>query len=328
MEYNRVITELKELINSNTDYSLIDGLQILERFTSEQNETDKLAFINWLELNFSFDNITRKEYKSLNDNFEFYRTINYFIEDKSFNYETAVKWLESAKRSILDDIHTIKIKEGILKPLQLLNEKEKVNILKKEKNIWFEKFKDIIGTDNFNPLNENQSINELLSWRKVSKKSSLLCILPYPSFAKTDYNLLPSQQFRDIVYPSLQAHHIFNWINEQIENSGKPKENLNLNIEELFKKQSEYQYIRQILIENNHINSVTNIWIDSKKGNLAFLVCLIKSLFPLGYLKQKPTHKQIQIIAKNSFKIDIGMDTIKKTKEFSIELPNIKPINN
>lgn len=327
MDYTKPTTELKELINSNTEYSLIDGLQILDNFFNELSEANKQAFTNWLESNFSFEIVT--DYRTLNENFDFYRTINYFIEDKSFNFNTAVNWLEGAKRAVVDDITTIKIKEGIEKPMQLLNEKERIEYLQKLKTQWFDKLNEV--TQNFdsdfafNPLEEKRSIKNKLTWVKIHKRSTILF---YLAPKEEDRTLLPNQQFRQIVFPSLQAYHIFNWIKEQIELLSKPviKDNPNLKLEELFKKQSQYQYIRQVLIDENYINSVTNIWIDSKKGNLSVVVCLIKSLFPLGYLNQKPTIKQIQVVAKNSFKVDIGIDTIKKTKEFSTELPNIVPI--
>jgi hypothetical protein len=60
-------------------------------------------------------------------------------------------------------------------------------------------------------------------------------------------------------------------------------------------------------------DSETFMWKDQKKGSKTMLVNYIKDLHFKGYSK-KLSHNEIKSVAKNSFGVDIGIDTIKKAQ--------------
>lgn len=83
---------------------------------------------------------------------------------------------------------------------------------------------------------------------------------------------------------------------------------------QLFTSQIKYQSIMSILIKENLCQEGTLIWIDSKKGNKSVLASLIKHLHSKGYYSKYPTNDEVLLIAKNSFKCDIGIDTVKRAR--------------
>lgn len=78
----------------------------------------------------------------------------------------------------------------------------------------------------------------------------------------------------------------------------------------------------EFLIKEGLIANETHIWIDYSSGYKTSLVCILKNLYPKGYLERDFTVNQIMDFAINTFGIKkISESLIKKTKIDSIDLP-------
>lgn len=86
-----------------------------------------------------------------------------------------------------------------------------------------------------------------------------------------------------------------------------------------------YKNVIKILANKGYINPDTLIWIDKKKGHKSFAASTIKKLFEFGYLNDNPTNKEILNICKNTFKIKIGIDTVKRADVSSNYFSFLKP---
>lgn len=95
-------------------------------------------------------------------------------------------------------------------------------------------------------------------------------------------------------------------------NNKKQSSNPITNFSQLFISTSEYNKIMAILVRRKLCQKNTFIWIDCKKGTLSMLASLIKHLHSKGYYHTKPTNDEVKSIAKNTFKIDMGIDTVKR----------------
>jgi hypothetical protein len=84
----------------------------------------------------------------------------------------------------------------------------------------------------------------------------------------------------------------------------------------LFEKKENYDSIIKILAQQGYIDEHTCIWIDEKKGNKAILICILKYLKQKGYFKKDLAIKSetYKAIAKNIFRVDVGIDHIKRVK--------------
>lgn len=83
---------------------------------------------------------------------------------------------------------------------------------------------------------------------------------------------------------------------------------------ELFQNVSDYKDIVKILGEKGYINPQSLVWIDENKGAKGLIGAIIKDLHSKGYFTKKPTSNDIKIICENTFKCEIGLDTIKRSK--------------
>lgn len=100
-----------------------------------------------------------------------------------------------------------------------------------------------------------------------------------------------------------------------------------LTLDVFFESISQYKIIMEIFVAKNIISPNTYIWKDDSKSNKSYLVFLIKYLHHQKYYKDNtcPSNKQIQEIAKNTFGKEIGIDTIKRTKNDSHIIDFIPP---
>lgn len=108
-------------------------------------------------------------------------------------------------------------------------------------------------------------------------------------------------------------------INKETENK---ETELSLKLEMFFATTKKYKTVMDLLVEKGHCQPDTYIWKDEKNGNKSFLAAILKYLHKQGYLKdnKKLSNQQIQLIAKNTFGWEIGLDTIKKAKFENFDL--------
>ena len=96
-------------------------------------------------------------------------------------------------------------------------------------------------------------------------------------------------------------------------------------LEQFFDDDDKYKNVIKILANEGYINPDTLIWIDKKKGHKSFAASTIKKLFEFGYLNDSPTNREILNICKNTFKIKIGIDIIKRADVSSNYFSFLKP---
>lgn len=94
----------------------------------------------------------------------------------------------------------------------------------------------------------------------------------------------------------------------------KVKESPQIEFKDFFQDESGYGKTIKRFAEKGYINPETLVWIDHGDGYKSTASGLLKYLHSIGYLKVKMTNNQILNILKNTFKIDVGIDTIKKAK--------------
>ena len=102
---------------------------------------------------------------------------------------------------------------------------------------------------------------------------------------------------------------------------------IEMKLSDIFDSISKYQYIMNLLVENQYCQPNTFIWKDSAKGNKGLLAAILKFLHTQKYYKdnKRPTPKQIKEIAQNTFGWKIMIDTIKKAKPQQFDLKFIPP---
>lgn len=83
---------------------------------------------------------------------------------------------------------------------------------------------------------------------------------------------------------------------------------------DLFEKKDEFDAVVKELSKVMYIDSDTLVWKDFGNGYKSLASALVKFIHTKGYLKTKPKDSEILAILKNTFKIDIGIDTIKRAK--------------
>ena len=94
----------------------------------------------------------------------------------------------------------------------------------------------------------------------------------------------------------------------------------------LFKDPDKYNALMIRLKEKEQINQDTHIWKDHGSGYMKRLVGIIKGLHESGYFQRKPSNVEIVSICKNTFKVEIGIDTAKHNKSDSSILKEIKDL--
>jgi hypothetical protein len=92
-------------------------------------------------------------------------------------------------------------------------------------------------------------------------------------------------------------------------------EEKNYTLKDLFTNESHYDHIIKLLSDKDFIDKNTLIWTDQKKGAKGLLVAILKNLRTKGFYKNQLTLEAILHIALNTFKVEIGIDTIKTSDE-------------
>ncbi|PKR80638.1 hypothetical protein CW751_09725 [Brumimicrobium salinarum] len=82
---------------------------------------------------------------------------------------------------------------------------------------------------------------------------------------------------------------------------------------DLFKDKSLYDKVIDILIGENYIEKGTLIWKDETNGRNKFVAGLIKDLYNKGYLSRRAKNKEIPLISKNTFNVDLSQSIAEKT---------------
>lgn len=323
----QITNKLEDSIQSSVNYKITDGLQKLEDYVSNLSIDQKRRFFKWLIGKYD---IEKQDYQTLDTNHELYKTINYFIQNNSFNKQTVYEWLSKVKRSAQNNYTTDIEKKKILAQTEISLDNEKEAKLKAARRKWENIFLEYTDDGDFvyyNPEDERASIHNLISFHKAYKKNSVEFKMPAPPDVEYYEESLPEQQFTSIVFPVLQAQHMLKWIDKEINHLQKPKPILdpNIKLKDIFKSIAEYQYIMQIMIDEKMVHSITHRWIDKKSAPRKGITCFIKKLDVLGYLNNKPNRLQIKLIVKNTFGLDISISTIGRTSESSVFLPQIRP---
>jgi len=94
-----------------------------------------------------------------------------------------------------------------------------------------------------------------------------------------------------------------------------------------FKNEYEYKKVMDLLVNEKYCNEETFIWIDEKKGWKKLLASLIIHLHSKGYCKRRLSNPEVISIAKNTFQIDMGEDTVKHAKGSDYKFDFITPSN-
>ena len=105
-------------------------------------------------------------------------------------------------------------------------------------------------------------------------------------------------------------------------------EDSSIQLSDLFQNNESYEKIMDILVNKGHCQPITFIWKDEKKGSKSILASLIKNLHAKGYLTEKPSNDLILGIAKNTFGIDLKIDTVKQSKADKYIFKYIPSANN
>lgn len=119
---------------------------------------------------------------------------------------------------------------------------------------------------------------------------------------------------------------LFKKFEKSIQNTKNESKSIE-NLKQFFKCTSEYTKVMNLLASEGYINRDSHTWIDEKKGNKEFLVKLIKNLHQKGYLKSRPKNKEIKLICKNTFAIEVSIHTINRAKPDTGFFGFIKPFN-
>lgn len=96
-------------------------------------------------------------------------------------------------------------------------------------------------------------------------------------------------------------------------------------LRQFFDNDNKYNNVIKVLADKEYINQETLIWIDKKNGYKSFAASTIKKLFEYGYLNDEPTNKEILNICRNTFKMKIGIDTVKKADASPNDFWFLKP---
>lgn len=86
-------------------------------------------------------------------------------------------------------------------------------------------------------------------------------------------------------------------------------------LEDWFEYTSKYATVMNLLVEKGWCQAGTYIWIDESGGAKATVVAFIKYLHAQGFYRnnKKPSNAQIVVLAKNTFGVDLSIDTAKRT---------------
>lgn len=101
---------------------------------------------------------------------------------------------------------------------------------------------------------------------------------------------------------------------DKVEVKGKKKPPItdpNLTLFDIFKEKPKYPLLMNILVRNGLCYPNTYIWIN---GDKSLMVRVLKNLHFKGYYLKDPSNKEYLSIAKNTFQLSMGIDSVKKVK--------------
>lgn len=239
--------------------------------------------------------------------------------------------------------------------MSLLNNKQLISdssLIRQLCILFFKSFESKDGVLSHSPNFENNFLDTCL---EINRKT----------FSNIESNELVLSKINDILY-ELETHiarakiynrKLYNTINHQIEFFKKElryyelkqvtlpgkknikKETSTNNAEktdsfsELFRDENSFNFIKDILVDENLIESETNVWIDRKNGYKGTCASLFMTLHRKGYFvnNRLPQVSEIRFICKNSFGIDISKSLIEKARSDNFNLdfiPSAPSINN
>jgi hypothetical protein len=102
----------------------------------------------------------------------------------------------------------------------------------------------------------------------------------------------------------------------------KAERTTNPQLSDFFSDAKQYLTIMELLVQRGHCQSETYIWKDEKAGGKSFLIAILKQLHKLKYYKEneQPSLKEYKAIAKNTFGLSLGIDTVKKASPENFDL--------
>ena len=108
----------------------------------------------------------------------------------------------------------------------------------------------------------------------------------------------------------------------------QPEANKQQNLSELFENVSTYNSLMNLLVQKGYCEAGTYKWKDQGKGYKGLAAAIIKCLKPRGYFKPEITtlsNDSVVYLCKNSFQIDVGIDTVKRANSGKFEVSFIPP---
>ncbi len=104
---------------------------------------------------------------------------------------------------------------------------------------------------------------------------------------------------------------------QQVKNEtrGKQKEPDRQTLSETFEDILKYQKVMELLVSKEFCQAHTYLWKDRKVGYKMTLVRILKQLHVQGYYQgnKSLSHDEIKAIANNTFGVQLGIDTVKKS---------------
>lgn len=85
-----------------------------------------------------------------------------------------------------------------------------------------------------------------------------------------------------------------------------------LEFKDLFKDDGKFKEVVEILSRENYIDANSLIWKDEGKGIKGLLVRILKELKIKGYYNCNPSNEMYQSVCKNTFKVDVSIERIKR----------------
>jgi hypothetical protein len=255
------------------------------------------------------------------DNKEFSKSLRFYMEWFEKNYPQDVK-------TIKQQIETGNVKQN---SISLLEEFSSTG--QREKFFWVLKYvfnRDItILFDWMNYCIDNNSNQKGVN-ATYSQKNLLTFLIEKNLCSTKDLKSIINKKIReDIIYEKKGKSTKILQLNtdELINNNQKEIPKLIDSLNKAFKDISKFHKIREILVENGYCQSGTYNWKDEKESNKSTIIFLLKHLHAQRYYKEnrKLKNKEIQLIAKNTFGIEISESYIKQCKIEDINIIKIIP---
>lgn len=115
------------------------------------------------------------------------------------------------------------------------------------------------------------------------------------------------------VYRQWMPDYLYDIYFELPEIENRVKEVTPQTFSELFKRVSDFNAIKNILVDGGLINA-SGVWRDRKNGKKGYLIAILKYLQEMGYYNHDVANKTYKDVCENYFQLKIGIDTIKQTR--------------